>query len=149
MPVQGCTLRDVALFPRGSVKNTLTMCHSPLRHGLRQDTHNTLGLGSWSKVSCLIQRQACHWGRSSAIRHPPTCPVATQAPGLHQLVTGLVKDGWKQRHFVVRGLNIPPLVMKYRSTLNAARQSDKVPPPRDTTWYTKSPLWRWWDIRKT
>jgi len=51
----------------------------------------------------------------------------------HQLVTGLVKDGWKQRKLVVRGLNIPPLVMKYRKTLNAARQSDKLLPPSDTT----------------
>ena len=44
----------------------------------------------------------------------------------HQLVTGLVKDGWKQRKFVVQGLNIPPLVMKYRNTLNVARRSDKL-----------------------
>jgi hypothetical protein len=29
----------------------------------------------------FIQRQTCHKDRSPAIRHPPTCPVATQASG--------------------------------------------------------------------
>jgi hypothetical protein len=29
----------------------------------------------------FIQRQACHKDRSPAIRHPPMCPVATQASG--------------------------------------------------------------------
>jgi hypothetical protein len=44
MPVQDYILRDVTLFPRGSVENTSPMCHSPLQHRLRQATHNTLGL---------------------------------------------------------------------------------------------------------
>jgi hypothetical protein len=29
----------------------------------------------------FIQRQTCHKDRSPAIRHPPTCPVATHASG--------------------------------------------------------------------
>jgi hypothetical protein len=54
MPVKGCILRDVAWFPGGSVKDTSPMCHSPLRHGLRQATYNNLALGSWSTVSYLF-----------------------------------------------------------------------------------------------
>jgi hypothetical protein len=55
MPVLGCILRDVARFPGGSIKDTSPMCNSPLRHGFRQATHNTLGLGSWSTVSYLFR----------------------------------------------------------------------------------------------
>jgi hypothetical protein len=35
--------------------DTLPMWHSPLQHGLRQATPNTLGLGSWSTVSYLFR----------------------------------------------------------------------------------------------
>jgi hypothetical protein len=45
IPALGYVLWDDAQFPRGSVRDTLPMCHSPLQHGLRQATHNTLGLG--------------------------------------------------------------------------------------------------------
>ena len=34
------------------------MCHSPLHHRLRQATHNTLGLGSWSTVSYYRDRHS-------------------------------------------------------------------------------------------
>jgi hypothetical protein len=47
---------------------------------IRQATHDTLGLGSWSTVSYLFG-DTCHTDRSPAICHPPTCPVATQASG--------------------------------------------------------------------
>jgi hypothetical protein len=39
---------------RGSIRDTSPMCHAPLRHGLRQAIHNTLGLGSWSTVSYSV-----------------------------------------------------------------------------------------------
>jgi hypothetical protein len=50
--------------------DTLPMCHSPLQHGLRQATHNTVGLGSWSTVSYLFRdRPATRTGtRLSATR---------------------------------------------------------------------------------
>jgi hypothetical protein len=41
-------------FNRGSVRDTSRMCHAPLQHRLRQATHNTLGLGSWSTVSYSV-----------------------------------------------------------------------------------------------
>jgi hypothetical protein len=66
----------------------------------------------------------------------------------HQLVTGLVKDGWKQKVRRPR-LKHSSLVTKYHNTLNVARQRDKLLPPSDTTWHTKFPLWRWWDLRTT
>jgi len=70
MPVYGYILWDVALFPRGSVRDTSLMCLSPLQHRLRQATHNTLGLGSWSTVSYLFRdRPATRTGpRLSATR---------------------------------------------------------------------------------
>jgi hypothetical protein len=42
-------------FPEAPLRDTLPMCHSPIRHGLRQASHNTLGLGSWSTVSYLFR----------------------------------------------------------------------------------------------
>ena len=60
------------------------MCHSPLRHGLRLATPNTLVLWCWSTVSYFIQRQTCHKDSFPAIRHAPTCQVPTQAPGLNE-----------------------------------------------------------------
>jgi hypothetical protein len=53
------------------------MCRSPLQHGLRQATHNTLGLGSWSTVSCLFRdRPATRTGpRLSATRRRARWPL--------------------------------------------------------------------------
>jgi hypothetical protein len=48
IPAEGYILQNGARFPRGSVRDTSPMCHSPLQHGLRQATHNTLGLGCLS-----------------------------------------------------------------------------------------------------
>jgi hypothetical protein len=47
----------------------------------------------WSSDVCssdlhgllFIQKQTCHKDRSPAIRHPPTCPVATQASGFNPI----------------------------------------------------------------
>jgi hypothetical protein len=60
-------------FPEAPLRDTLPMCHSPLQHILRQATHNTLGLGSWSTVSYLFRdRPATRTGpRLSAIRRHP------------------------------------------------------------------------------
>jgi hypothetical protein len=57
-------------FPEALLRGTLPMCHSPLRHGLRQATHNILGLVSWSTVSYLFRdRPATRTGpRLSATR---------------------------------------------------------------------------------
>jgi hypothetical protein len=44
-------------FPEAPLRDTLPMCHSPLRHGLRQATHNTLGLC----VACLIPCWRGEW----------------------------------------------------------------------------------------
>ena len=63
VPVQGYILWDIAWFPRGSLKDTSPMCHSPLQHRLKQATHNALGLGIWSTVSYLfIDRPATRTG---------------------------------------------------------------------------------------
>jgi hypothetical protein len=53
------------------------MCHSPLQHGLRQATHNTLGLGSWSTVPYLYRdRPATRTGpRLSATRRRGRWPL--------------------------------------------------------------------------
>jgi hypothetical protein len=40
-----------------------------------------LGVGELVHGPLLIRRQTCHKDRFPAIRHPPTCPVATQASG--------------------------------------------------------------------
>jgi hypothetical protein len=40
-------------FPEAPLRDTLPMCHSPLRHGLRQATHNTLRFSTW--LSSLIR----------------------------------------------------------------------------------------------
>jgi hypothetical protein len=73
IPVQRYILWDVAWVPRGSVKNTSPMCHSPLRHGLRQATHNTLWLGSWSAVSYLFRDR--HATRTGPPGYPPPSDV--------------------------------------------------------------------------
>ena len=51
------------------------MCHSPLQHGLRQATHNTLGLGRWSTVSLFRDRPA--------IGQVPDYPPPVDVPGSH------------------------------------------------------------------
>jgi hypothetical protein len=57
------------------------MCHSSPQHGLRQATNNTEGVEELVHGLLFIQRQTCYKGRSPAICHLPTCPVATQASG--------------------------------------------------------------------
>jgi hypothetical protein len=68
------------------------MCHSPLQHGLRQATHNTLGLGSWSTVSYLFRdRPATRTGpRLSATRRRGRWPLKPRGCTLHSLPTHTV-----------------------------------------------------------
>jgi hypothetical protein len=62
-------------FPEAPLRDTLPMCHSPLRHGLRQATHNTLGFGgTWSPIyseTGLPQGQV------------PGCPPPADVPDSH------------------------------------------------------------------
>ena len=76
VPVQGYILRDAANFPRGSVRDTSSTCHSPLQHGLMQAAHNTLGLESWSTVCYLFRDRpvACQ---------DPGYPPPADVPGSH------------------------------------------------------------------
>jgi hypothetical protein len=48
-------------FPEAPLRGTLPMCHSPLRHGLMEATHNTLWMGSWSTVSYLFRDRPATW----------------------------------------------------------------------------------------
>ena len=96
-------------FPRGSVRDTSPTCHSPLQHGLRQATHNTSVLGSWSTVSYLFRDRPVTW-------QVPGYPPPTNVPGSQSslgfstvfknphsslFISGVFTYKWKRENVVV------------------------------------------------